>query len=133
MRPIFLFCLALLVGCNDTQSGSNSIPAIAAGQGESTAAAHRDEWLHGTWELTYDPDKSPTDWLIFAADSSVEVETEDGRVISGRYVLDGSSLTLTMSLSFRDISIPLQVSSDRSQISNESGAYYTKLVERPAG
>lgn len=132
MRCTFLLCLTFLVGCGDTQKASNAMPAGIADQHESAVSApQREEWLHGTWELTYDPDKSPTDWLIFAADGTVEVKMADGRVIGGRYALEGSSLTLTINMGFKKISIPLNVSTDRTRISNESGAYYTKLQTSP--
>ena len=127
MRFALLLILALAVGPAESQNAAKAPLELGISQNKPVSdQPERDEWLYGTWQLTYDPDNNPTDWIIFAVDGSVSVKRPDGRLISGTYTRVGSSLTVTVSINSKAISFPLKVSPDRTQIANESGAYYTK-------
>lgn len=45
-----------------------------------------EEWLHGKWELVYDPDGDKKDWLEFLPDGDVRSQGELGEV-DGMYIV----------------------------------------------
>lgn len=91
-------------------------------------------WLNGAWELKYDPDNSKTDWMFFNNKTcQFGLMLHDGGVVIAQQysVLDHDDGTFGIAINIGDppVHIGLTVSSDRSRIYNETGAYYTKISD----
>ncbi len=84
-------------------------------------------WLHGTWELAYDPDNGEKDWLIFSKTGMFKVKDSGGIQVSGPYILNADKVKLIFRVKERTRELELTISKDKSRISNSSGAYYTKV------
>lgn len=66
----------------------------------AAVSAEPDEsWLHGKWELTYDPDGADKDWLEFLPDGDVFSSGPLGR-LAGFYIVDGDAVKAVFT--FRD-------------------------------
>lgn len=83
-------------------------------------------WLHGTWELTHNPDNDSSDTLVFKDDGTVTVQTEDGRQIPGKYLVDENKLKMTLDTGRNVIDVEFTVSADKSKLIYSNGAFYTK-------
>jgi len=88
--------------------------------------ANREEWLHGTWELAYNPDGDDEDRLIFDPRGKVAIQTFDDQVIEGNYAVADNDLALLLQTDRKDIEVHFEISPDRSRLIYHSGAYYTK-------
>ena len=77
----------------------------------ATVSAEPDEsWLHGKWELTYDPDGADKDWLEFLPDGDVYSSGPLGR-LAGFYIVDGDAVKAV--LTFRDKDFIMNFKADR--------------------
>jgi len=91
-------------------------------------------WLHGGWELAFDPDNSKTDWMFFNNKTcKFGLIHNDGRSTSllsyaANYQRDGTFIINVYLIKYSKI-IRLTVPADRSKIYNETGAYYTKFTD----
>jgi len=83
-------------------------------------------WVLGTWELTHNPEKDDQDKLVFDFDETVTVLAEKGGKLQGSYQYTGSKLKISLPTQRKTIEVEFEVSSDRSKLIYESGAYYTK-------
>jgi len=83
-------------------------------------------WLHGTWELTHNPDKDDSDILVFKDDGTVTVKTEDGREIPGKYLVDDNRLKMTLATARNVIDVEFTISQDKTKLLYQNGAFYTK-------
>lgn len=83
-------------------------------------------WVLGTWELTHNPEKDDQDKLVFDSDESVTVLAEKGGKLPGSYRYTNGKLTISLPTKRKTIEVEFEVSSDRSKLIYESGAYYTK-------
>ena len=88
------------------------------------------DWLVGTWELAFDPDGNPKDWLIFDERKQVVSRGPDGRTTSGTHRFTGDEVSLFFIVGSRSLQIPLAVSENGSRLTNASGAYYIKSTQR---
>lgn len=61
-----------------------------------------DSWLLGKWELSYDPDDAPKDWLEFTAEGDVYSEGPMGRV-EGMYVITAGGVKAVFTVKDKDI------------------------------
>ena len=86
----------------------------------------QEKWLHGSWELTFNPEHDDSDVLIFKDDGTVMVRTADGRNISGKYAVFDKELAVTLVMNNKIIDVKFQISPDQSRLIYENGAYYTK-------
>ena len=66
------------------------------------AMAADDSWLLGKWELSYDPDDAPKDWLEFTAAGDVYSEGPMGRV-EGIYVITTEGVKAVFTVKENDI------------------------------
>ncbi len=112
MKSVYYLCIIVLLllwtpACNNNNNQDTS-------------------WIEGIWELTFDPDNNITDWLIFHNDNIIILETGDGREISGEYTISENNISLTFKVNDKTVDIKLTASNDKSKLSNNSGAYYTK-------
>ncbi|MFY2762497.1 hypothetical protein [Arenimonas sp. MALMAid1274] len=101
-----------------------SVPAVSAPADADDAQA----WLLGTWELSYDPDNSPKDLLVFADGGALQIQDAQGvKAYDGRWSLSGSTLSMAFQVNGREVAFDATVSPARDRITNESGAYYTRV------
>ncbi len=82
----------------------------------SVAFAAGDDWLIGKWELAYDSDNSPKDWLEFTADGHAYGITPEGRRIPGRYVLKNSRIEITYSYNGKMIPLALRYTERKDEL-----------------
>ena len=80
--------------------------------GFSTFAAD-DMWLIGKWELSYDSDGNPKDWLEFAAEGRAYSITPQGRRIPGRYTLKDSQIEVKYSFEGKMIPVTIRFSANK--------------------
>ncbi len=112
----------LLVSCSKSEAPSVQ-PAAAANPSAETGLG----WLLGTWELAYDPDNNPTDYLVFQADNVVESRKSLGAMgTAGKFQLAGDTLTTSFAVRDREISIDFTVSEDKGRLIKSDGAYYMR-------
>lgn len=91
-----------------------------------SACAKHPEWLHGTWELAYNPAHDSEDELTFQPDGTVLVVSEDQHQTQGKYELSESDLTLTFPGRIEPVEVHFEASADHSRLTYHNGAYYTK-------
>ena len=90
------------------------------------ACGKHPEWLHGTWELAYNPAHDSEDELTFQPDGTVLVDSEDQHQMKGKYELSDSDLTLVFPGRIEPIEVHFEASADHSRLTYHTGAYYTK-------
>jgi hypothetical protein len=90
----------------------------------SGAAAQ--QWLHGAWELTFNPDQDSEDDLVFAKDGSMRVHAANARVIDGKYLVSGNELLMLLVVNGKPVEVRFEISPDKSRLIYKNGAYYTK-------
>ena len=103
-------CLAIvfLSACSDMWGGNDAV------------------WLHGKWELTHNPEKDDSDVLVFKDDGTVTVQTEDGREISGKYLVNENQLRMTLVTARDIVDVEFTISQDKTKLIYRNGAFYTK-------
>ncbi len=84
------------------------------------------QWLHGVWELTFNPARDSEDDLVFTGDGSVQVHTEDNRVINGQYRVNGDDLMLVLLVNDKPVEVHFEIAPDHSRLTYGNGAYYTR-------
>jgi hypothetical protein len=97
--------------------------ALTAACGDSDG---RPEWLHGTWELAFNPDRDSEDELTFNPNGTVVVQTADGRQISGQYQVNGLDLLLLLQPERNVVDVHFEIAPDHTRLVYKSGAYYIK-------
>ena len=90
------------------------------------ACGKHPEWLHGTWELAYNPAHDSDDELTFQPDGTVLVVSEDQHQTKGKYELSDTDLTLEFPGRIEPIEVHFEASPDHSRLTYHNGAYYTK-------
>ncbi len=100
------------------------------GSANAGADSNANRWIIGTWELAYDPDSDPKDWLIFEEGQQITVRSPTGELTRGIYQVNDDVVILFVIAGSRPLQIPMSVSADRERLNNSSGAYYTKVSER---
>ena len=83
-------------------------------------------WLHGAWELNHNPDEDDADKLVFRDDGVVIVQTEDGREIHGKYLINDHRLNITLAGNNKAVEVEFTISGDKLKLIYETGAFYTK-------
>ena len=128
LLPALLCCCVLLTACTkDEAAPAATAPPTAPDATAAPATTTVDTaWLHGTWALTHDPDNSPKDWLTFSAGGALQVRGSAGEDVRGTWRVDGDAVHCTVTMNGRTITIVMTASADRTRLSNDSGAYYTK-------
>lgn len=84
------------------------------------------QWLHGTWELTFNPDRDSEDDLVFSRDGGVQVHTLTRQVIPGKYRVVGDELQLVLVVNDKHVEVGFGISPDKSRLTYSNGAYYMK-------
>lgn len=92
---------------------------------KETQKTATETWLHGIWELTYDPDNNEKDWIIFNQFGRVVVKGRDVE-FEGYYSVNNNKVKLSILIRNRPVEMEMTVSNDKSKLTNNSGAYYTK-------
>ncbi len=85
-----------------------------------------EEWLHGTWELTFNPERDSEDALVFNRNGFVQVHTANKRVIDGSYQMSSNTLLIVLVVNDQPVDVRFEISPDKSRLVYENGAYYTK-------
>lgn len=83
-------------------------------------------WVLGKWEVAHNPENDDEDILIFDSDDTVTVLAEKGGKLEGSYTIAGNLVKISIPVERKTIEVEFQVSSDRSKLIYESGAYYMK-------
>lgn len=120
---IFSAAALLMASCSKSEAPSVE-PADTAEHGADTGTG----WLLGTWQLAYDPDNNPTDYVVFQAGDVVESrESPNGTGIAGKYKLAGDTLKVSFVVRRdREISLDFKVSKDKTRLTKNDGAYYMR-------
>jgi hypothetical protein len=89
-------------------------------------------WIHGKWELSYDPDGSPKDYLSFSADGAVVSSSPGNDDVLGTYSVEGDRVEIVFKLGSRSVTYEMEISEDRSKLlvySERTGntAEYSKI------
>jgi hypothetical protein len=102
--------------------------ALTAGCGNP---AQQETWLHGTWELAYNPAHDSDDELSFRPDGTVEISTADARHIKGNYFVKDQTLLMLLEGNSNVIDVQFQISPDHARLTYQTGAYYTRRDAAP--
>lgn len=108
------------------------VVAASAGCGGDDAAGQQ-AWLHGTWELAFNPDQDDEDVLIFREDGTVEIRTVDGRTISGKYRVEDRDLTLLLDVDRQPVEVHFDIAAEGARLVYVTGAWYRKQSDAPVG
>jgi hypothetical protein len=89
-------------------------------------------WLTGRWELSYDPDNNPKDWVEFRAGGEAVSISHEGKRVPGRYAVDGDEVQVTFDVDGTEVPLTLRCSADKSRLTiparHSSGfSLYSKL------
>jgi len=91
--------------------------ALALGLGAGAPAGAGDEaWLLGRWEQVRDPDGSPKDSFVFAADGKATSIAADGRRFGGRYAVTGREVQIDYKVGNESILITLTYGPDKQRL-----------------
>jgi hypothetical protein len=93
---------------------------------DSGADPAAQQWLHGTWELTFNPDRDSEDDLVFDKDGSVQIHTANKRIIDGRYMVSDNELLMALIVNDKPVEVRFEISPDKSRLVYRNGAYYMK-------
>lgn len=99
---------------------------VTALQGCDNVADSGPAWLVGEWRLSYNPLNDATDALQFLPDNKVAILTEDGRNMTGHYLIREDTLVLVIDKAGRSIETEFHISSSRDRLTYKNGAYYTR-------
>ena len=97
---------------------------------EDMKNASSQRWLHGTWELTYDPDNNDKDWIEFTKFGKTIIKGTSGPGYEGFYRVKNNKIILGFKVQHKYREIEMTISKDKSKLMNKSGAYYTKTSTR---
>ncbi len=87
----------------------------------ATAHAQRPPWLVGRWELKFDPDGSPKDFLEFDGDGQVVSISPLGRQVSGVYAINEEGVRVSLLLpNGKTFPITLTPTPDKRQLKMKS-------------
>lgn len=100
-----------------------AVLAAACGNGGGDTAH---AWLHGTWELTFNPEHDSEDDLEFRRDGSVRVHTENKHIIDGMYQVSNDELLMVLVVNDKPVDVRFEISPDRTRLTYKNGAWYTK-------
>ena len=126
----YLLPLLLLSAAAPAADAADAAPAATAPADAAPAAttgvpaATDTAWLLRQWQLAFDPDNSPKDFLTFSDGGTVALKTADGRDMAGRWVIEGERLTLSFDVNGRTLDMPMSIAPDRTSLTNDSGARY---------
>ncbi len=84
------------------------------------------QWLVGRWEVAYNPQHDDDDVLEFSRDRIMSVRLADGRVIDGRYEIEGDTLVLDLDVPKRPTQVRIRIAPDHRRLVFENGAFYEK-------
>ena len=65
-------------------------------------------WLHGKWELSYDPDESPKDFITFHVDGSVISSLPGNDDLYGTYSISGDRVNIIFKLGNKQMPVELR-------------------------
>ncbi len=97
---------------------------LAPGCSSGDPASH--SWLHGSWELTFNPQKDDADVITFNSDGTVSIATADGHGVIGKYAVLDQEVALTLVSNQKIVDVRFAMSPDHTRLVYENGAYYTK-------
>ncbi len=84
-------------------------------------------WLHGVWQLSYNPDNDDEDELVFKPDGQLVILTQHGQ-IQGEYALDGDLLRMLVKVNARPVITEFKLSPNKDKLIFENGAEYSRRV-----
>lgn len=76
---------------------------VISGGTLSAAEPVAQAWLHGKWELAYDPDGAAQDWLEFFPNGDVTNLGKNNKKIEGIYVVSADQVTAVFSQQGKDV------------------------------
>ncbi len=62
----------------------------------TSAFAQSNDWLMGTWQLSYDPDGDPTDKLVFKPGNAFTNITANGKSLNGKYEVNNGRVKVVL-------------------------------------
>lgn len=95
-------------------------------QGCDSVADTSPAWLVGNWHVAYNPLNDNTDVLKFMPKNKVAILTEDGRKMTGHYLIREDKLLLLIDKGGRSIETEFHISTARDRLTYKNGAYYTR-------
>jgi len=95
-------------------------------QGCESAADSGPAWLVGDWHVTYNPLNDDTDVLKFMPKNKVAILAEDGRKMTGHYLIREDKLLLVIDKGGRSVETEFHISTARDRLTYKNGAYYTR-------
>jgi|GEM_PF-3953368 len=85
-------------------------------------------WLHGTWQLAYDPDGNVKDYMVFDSAGQVALKSNlRNAYATCQYASKIGHVTISCMVKGKERKIALEVSPDNNRLTNSSGAYYSKM------
>ena len=85
------------------------------------------EWLIGSWEMTYDPDGSPKEFIDIYGDGTLDIRGENGGHFQCKYSYEVVTFRVICMVRGQEQSLPLTIIDNNTTLKQESGALYKKL------
>jgi len=100
---------------------------------EQTTITFSQTWLHGLWEMAYDPDGDKKDWMYFDDVGTFSLKDEKKVLVRGYYTIKEEKVIVAAEVRQKIVEIVLTVSANKKKLYNDSGAYYTRkqAIEAP--
>lgn len=95
-------------------------------QGCSNRADSGPAWLVGEWHVSFNPLHDDADVLKFMPESKAAILTEDGRRMTGHYLIHENTLVLVIDKGGHSIETQFQISTARDRLTYKNGAFYTR-------
>lgn len=102
-----------------------ALSLLAACSGADNAA--KATWLHGTWQLSHNPQNDDEDDMVFSSDGKVVILTQRGEV-TGEYAVEGSVLRMLVTVNGRPLMTEFRVSENKDKLIFHNGAVYSPKV-----
>jgi hypothetical protein len=98
-----------------------------------TSLAENDDWILGKWQLIYDPDGSPADYLHFHVNGDV-VSTGQAGTVKGIYLVSSDRVKAVLTVDEKDLILTFFFNEERNQlriVTSDTGreSIYQKINE----
>lgn len=106
---ICALCFVIFSAC----SGSNNTAEVG--------------WLHGTWQVSHNPENDDEDDMVFMADGKVLIKSKQGD-LKGYYAVEGRLLRMLITVNGKPVPTEFRVSQNNAKLIFKNGAEYSRKV-----
>lgn len=104
---VFVVAIFLLAACSGADDAKNAT------------------WLHGTWQVTHNPQSDDEDDMVFRDDGKVVIITQHGD-LEGEYAVAGTILRMLVTVNQKPVLTEFKISENKDKLIFKNGAEYSR-------